>query len=616
MSLREKIQNLPKAPGVYFMKDQKGKIIYVGKAKNLKNRVSSYFQKTEHSVKTQALVKEIRDFDLMVVKTEVEALLLERSMIRHHQPYYNILLRDDKEYPFVRINYRDPWPRLQKVRKRRDDGASYIGPFANAGVLNGMLKTVMRVFPLIRCSPHEFANAKRPCNYYHMNMCLAPCVLEVNRQEYLAMLQQAAALLDGKNKSVKAQIKKKMLAASQEQDFEKAAGYRDQIKVLNQIGQHQRVVVKDFEEADAINYWEYDGKLTFNVTLVRNYVVIASDDYIVGSSIDTIEETLESFLLQYYHNRSAPQSIILPVRLEGQEDLIQVIGEGQQEKCRFVFKKSGDPADLLELSAQNARFFSEQNQALQLKQRAELQVLKDTLKLTKFPHRIECIDISNMQGQAIVASNVCFLNGKPAKEHYRRYNIRTVADKNDDFASIREVVQRRLERGLKDDDLPDLLVIDGGKGQLSAALEAAQLFPSLRIPIVSLAKSRPHKFKLDAKDYQPSQSLERIFLPDFDAPIPLEVGSPAFRLMTNLRDEAHRFAISFHRKKRQEAGIRSILDDIPGVGPVIKKRLLDTFGDLEAISRASLEQLNSVQGLKKSTALAIHAKLREDDRST
>ncbi|SMF33006.1 excinuclease ABC subunit UvrC [Pseudobacteriovorax antillogorgiicola] len=612
MSLREKIEHLPKSPGVYFMKNCKGKIIYVGKAKNLKSRVSSYFQSRDQHIKTRALVDEIKDFDLMITKTEVEALLLERSMIRHHQPYYNILLRDDKEYPFVRVDFNDPWPRIQKVRKRKDDGAKYVGPFGNAGVLNGMLKTVFRVFPLIRCSPYEFKNAKRPCNYYHMKMCLGPCVLDVSRDEYVAMVRQALDLLDGKNRDVKAEIRKKMFTAAQDEKFEQAARYRDQITLLESIGQHQAVVVKDYEDADAIGSYESAGTMTFNVTMVRNFVVIASDSYSVGASIDGPEETLESFLLQYYHNRTVPDHLILPLKLENPIDLVEALCVDQETTAKFVSHGRGDAKDLLELASRNARFYFDQNQNLQLKQKAELEILQSTLQLDRMPRRMECIDISNMQGSAIVASDVCFVDGKPAKDLYRRYNIKTVSNKNDDFASIREVVERRLERGVREDDLPDLLVIDGGKGQLNAALEAAQSFAGLSLPIVALAKSRTDRYGISDKDYKPSASKERIFIAGQEYPIELQEGSPAHRLMTRIRDEAHRFAITFHRQKRQKSSHASILDEVPGVGPVLRKRLIQQFGDVDGIRRASLEQLQEVKGLQEKTAVALYTLLKSD----
>lgn len=610
MSLQEKISHLPKSPGVYFMKDNKGTIIYVGKAKSLKPRVSSYFQNTNHSMKTRALVSEIADFDLLITKTEVEALLLERSMIRHHQPRFNILLRDDKEYPYVRIDFNDPWPRIKKVRRRKNDQAKYIGPFGHAGLLNDMLKTVLRVFPLIRCSPHEFANTTRVCNYYHMKMCLGPCVYDVDRDEYISMLNQATQLLEGKSSEVRTQLTAAMHDAAKRERFEQAARLRDQIRTLEGIAQQQSVVVHDYEEADIVGYFEQDETITFNVTIVRDYSVLSSLSYQVGSSIDSIEETLTSFLLQYYHQHPTPKIIITPLKLNHDAHLLTVLSEGEKYTVCIKTGFQGEGKDLVSLATRNARFFSEQSTSLQLKQKAELEILKQLLELDKTPQNMECIDISNLQGNSIVASCVSFINGKPAKQNYRRYNITSVVGKNDDFASIYEVVTRRLKRGIEEHDLPDLLVIDGGKGQLQSALQALTNFPDLNLDIVSLAKSRALRQKSDISSLT-TKSSERVFLPNKTVPIELSEGSPSYRIMTRIRDEAHRFAISFHRKKRTKTSLESTLQEIPGIGPKTNQKLLQTFGSIDNMRKASLEQIKKVPGIKEPTAVKLHAWLQE-----
>ncbi len=612
MSLREKIEHLPQLPGVYLMKDAKARIIYVGKAKNLKNRVSQYFHHRDQGIKTRTLVAEIHDFDLMVTKSEVEALLLERTLIRHHQPHYNILLRDDKEYPFVRVQFKDPWPRIEKVRRRKDDGARYIGPFGNAGHLNAMLKTVFRVFPMIRCSPHEFKNAKRPCSYYHMKMCLAPCTQEINRTEYLAMLERALGLLEGRNKTVKTNLQERMLAAAAKEHFELAAQLRDQIKLLELISAKQTVIINTIDDGDAVGMFKEGEYITFNVTMIRHFAVIGHDNFTLPATIDNDADTLVSFLLQYYHNRMVPHHLLLPFKLDNAADLAVVFSQDRRDKIQVHSGGlSGESLQLIELAVENAKFFADQQHQLKLRKRAELEILKDLLKLSVLPRKIECIDISNLQGSAIVASNICFMDGKPAKELYRRYNINSVQDKNDDFQSVFEVVTRRLERGVRDDDLPDLLVIDGGKGQLNAAINAAASFPQLPLAIIALAKSRLEKIPINI-DMPRERSYERIFLPDTEVPIPLEEGSPAYRLMTQIRNEAHRFAITFHRVKRQKIGHRSILDEIPGVGPVLKKRLFDEFHDIEGMKKASLERLLEVKGLNEKIAVALHAILKNN----
>ena len=612
MSLREKRQHLPKSPGCYLMKDSKNTIIYVGKAKNLKNRVSSYFQKQDHHRKTRAMVKEIRDFELIVTKTEVEALLLERTLIRHHQPRYNILLRDDKEYPFVRVDFSSPWPRIRKVRRRKDDGAEYVGPFGSAGVLNTMLRTMYKVFPLIRCSDHEFKTVKRPCNYYHMKMCLAPCHLKVDRDSYVTMIRDALKLLQGRNKDLKITLETKMKAAAQNEDFEQAAQFRDQIKALDRVGIKQSVHVEGFEDADAIGIYRSGDNITFNVLMIRSFLVIGHDNFRVPASIDNDEDTLSSFLLQYYHNRLVPDALILPFTIESKAELREILSTDKKKNVRIVSGTRGETKDIIELSHKNAKFQTEQQDQLEVRRHSELELLQETLDLETLPKRIECIDISNMQGTSIVASNVCFINGKPAKDKYRRYNIQSVSGKNDDFASIQEVVERRLRRAAEDNVFPDLIVIDGGKGQLSSAMTAAAAYPDLPCKIVSIAKSRLQSAPIDQK-VTGHRSYERIFVPEKQEPILLMEGTPVHRIMTKVRDEAHRFAITFHRQKRQKRSHASVLDSVPGIGPVLKKRLFKTYGDIEGLKKASFEELIQVKGMTEKTTTALHSTLHNDE---
>lgn len=613
MSLREKVDNLPTEAGVYLMKNSKGNIIYVGKAKNLRNRVRSYFRDQQISLKTQALVKEITDFDLIVTKSEVEALLLERTLIRHHQPHYNVLLRDDKSYPYIRVNFKDPWPRLQKVRKRKDDGAIYVGPFANPSVLHTLLKTVGRIFPVIRCSPHEFKSARRPCNYYHMKMCMGPCTLPVDRDEYISMIESAIRILEGKNQEVKEFLTAKMQEAAAQERFEQAASLRDQIFAMEQIAERQVAVVQNFASADAIGMVERENILVFSVTMVRDHTIIGNENFSVGFAVDAEDEVLGSFLLQYYERRPAPDTIILPIKVSHKDEILQILNNDRSDSkgIRIIVGRREEAKDLVELANKNALLHFDQMQALQLRQKTELEMLQNTLGLPKLPRRIECIDISNTQESAIVAASVCFIDGKPAKEYYRRYNIQEISGKPDDFASMREVVRRRIEKGVEEEQLPDLLLIDGGKGQLHAALDALQGFPQLRLPVVAIAKSRIKKTEAQLSQVL-ERSQERLFLPGRDEPIYLEEESPINRLVTRIRDEAHRFAITFHRRKRQQLSHASALDAIPGIGPVLKKRLLTTFGGWQGIKQASLEQLTAVPGIHEKLALLIYSSAQEE----
>ncbi|MES2746025.1 MAG: excinuclease ABC subunit UvrC, partial [Bdellovibrionota bacterium] len=363
ISLADKLKQLPQDSGVYLMKDKKGTIIYVGKAKNLKNRVSSYFQNSnQHTYKTRALVGEICDFDLMLVQNEVEALLLERTLIRHHMPRFNILLRDDKEYPFLRICYEDPWPRIQKVRRRKEDGAHYIGPFSSSSRLNVLLRQVYKIFPLIRCSPHEFKTAKRPCNYYHMKMCLGPCTLPVDRKYYVSLLKDAESLLEGNVSKLRRVLEGRMKAAAKAENYELAAQLRDQIQAIDHISQQQVAILDTTVDADVIGVFSAGDKRSFNVTMVRNKAMLGGDHFIVESSAGTPSEEMTSFILQYYANKQVPSQVLLRDIGEIEPELASVIAQNQDWAVTIRNAKKGEESDLLDISEKNAMHQLEQQE--------------------------------------------------------------------------------------------------------------------------------------------------------------------------------------------------------------------------------------------------------------
>ena len=600
-----------------MMKDSKGSIIYVGKAVNLKSRLTSYFgQGAKDSQKTRRLVEKIADFDVIITKTEVEALLLERTMIKHHAPTFNILLRDDKEYPYVRVDFNEDWPRLEKVRRRKEDKAVYLGPFGSAGQLKILMNSLYRIFPLIRCSRYEFEKAKRPCNYYHMKMCLAPCVKPIEQAQYKEMMQHAVDFLKGKNREVVAEIKERMLLASAQNDFESAALYRDQLKAYESVTQRQAVVATDIGDADAIGFAEGDIRHSFHVVTVRDGFVVMGDGFVLQAPVQTADESLSAFLLQYYDGRSVPREILLPREIEDREQIANALltthPEAQHLDLKVPVRSSR--LDLVKIANRNAEYRLEEAVRHTEKQRVELEVVRDKLKLQKVPQRIECIDISNIQGTAIVASCVCFLGGRPAKDQYRSYVVRDVLGGPDDYASIREVVGRRLERGVRDGNLPDLMVIDGGKGQLSSAYSVLLEYKGLDMELVSLAKSRVdkssrrHKF-IDST--APSRSFERVFFPESEHSLALAPGTPEYRLLTQIRDEAHRFAITQHRKRRSKISHGSDLESIAGIGPAMRKSLLQVFGGVEGLKNASLDQLQAVKGIRKAAAVALHSYFRD-----
>lgn len=604
------------------MKDSQSRVIYVGKAKDLKARVSSYFvDSKDHSSKTRKLVRQIQDFEVMLVQNEVEALLLERTLIKHHQPPFNILLRDDKEYPYVRIHFGDEWPRLDIVRRRKDDGADYFGPFTAPGSLRQGLDAVRKVFPIIRCSPWEFKNAKRVCNYYHMKVCLGPCVEPVETSTYHAMLRDAMSLILGKNQEVLNTLTQRMLSASSLEQFELAAQYRDQIESIESLKEKQSMMVDPHISADVIGWARQEELISAHILTVRAGKVMGGDTFSLrdeGPSEDV--ETLSQFILQYYDGRDLPQKILLPYGIDWADDLATAISGTSGQKTDLRPQQNFTRAPWPSLSAtakKNAYYQLEETVRNQDKARSSLEALQMTLHLPLLPRRMECIDISNLQGTAIVASNVCFMDGNPDKSLYRSYNVKTVVDNPDDFASIYEVVKRRLERGVRDGDLPDLLVIDGGKGQLESAQKALSEFPGLGLCIVSLAKSRLEKSlgkkkrppKVDTSD--PRHSFERVFKPGQDHPILLPPGSAAYRLMTRIRDEAHRFAITKHRAKRAKLSTASPLETISGIGPKLRSTLLQTFGSLDNIARASIDDLQKIRGINEDLAVRILASMNQ-----
>ncbi len=620
--IKEKLKGLPLQPGCYLMKDAKGRVIYVGKAKNLRSRVGHYFQPAgQPDLKTRVLSGEIYDFDVIITSTEVESLLLERTLIKHHKPQFNILLRDDKEYPYLRVNFAETWPRIEKVRRSKDDDAVYLGPFGSAGQLKVLLDATYRIFPLIRCSRHEFETTKRPCNYFHMKMCLGPCTLPVDPELYKSMLRDAVDFLQGKNKDLVRGLKEKMQSAAEKENFEHAALLRDQLSAFANVTEKQAVVIGDVEDADVFGFRRNPTRTSFHVLTVRQGKLVASDSFVLKALVQTDSEAMVEFLLQYYDGRSVAQEVLLPFAVEDDDNLRTVLLEGHPDVGKLTLKhpERGVRMDLVDMANKNAGYRLDEVERGVEKTRVELDVLKEKLKLRRFPERMECIDISNIQGTAIVASDVCFVGGKPAKDLYRHYVVQTVSGGPDDFASIREVVQRRLRRGVTENDLPDLLVIDGGKGQLSAALDAFKEFPEVNIDLISLAKSkvdkrgRKHRF---VESTAPERSYERVFFPDQELPTPLNPGTPEYRLLTQIRDEAHRFAISHHRKRRSKISHGSDLEDVPGIGPALRKQLLEAFGGLDGLKKASLADLKAIKGLRESAAVALFSRFRGQEEES
>lgn len=596
IDLHYKASTMPEQSGVYLMKNNRSKIIYVGKAKNLRNRLRSYFVGSIENVKIKALVREVRDFEIILTAGEVEALLLERTLIKHQKPRYNVLLRDDKEFPWLRVDMQEQWPRLEKVRQKQDDGAVYFGPYGSVKNLNLLLNLVRRIFPLIRCSRYQFKHVTRPCNYYQMKMCLAPCHFDLPRQDYLHMMERAMDVLRGKTQVVAASLNKAMRQAARAEKFEQAARLRDQLQALQHSTQRRTVVLSSNIDADVFGIDIHNGKALLYVLMVRDGCMLGHDYFRVTSLLENEQQVLAEFLLQYYEHRQLPANILLPCK---QEQVLFTALEARN--CNIIIgttvKDSSDEGRLLALARKNAVF--------QLRQggrdyEAELRAVQELLDLKQPPRRIECLDISNFQHSAIVAALVCFIDGKPCPDLYRKYKLAERGTKPDDYGSIAEVVRRRLERLTRDNDHFDLLLIDGGKGQLQAARKVCVELGYPDVALAALAKDR--KRHAVARTIS---SGERVFIPQRSTPLPLPPSAAAFKILTQLRDEAHRFARAYHRRLRSRVSKASPLTDIPGVGKVLHQRLLQQFPDRHALQQAKIEQLLEIKGMTKRVAQAV-----------
>lgn len=581
---------LPDKPGVYLMRDMAGKIIYVGKAVNLKNRVRSYFQLHGLSPKTQALVERIRSFETIITASEMEALILECNLIKKHHPRYNISLRDDKSYPFVKVTWGEEYPRVYATRRLEKDGSKYYGPYASAGAMHETLELLKRLFPLRSCRSME---ARRPCLEFHINRCLAPCAGKIDAAAYREMVRTVCLFLEGRSGEVEKDLKKRMQAASNELKFELAARLRDQLASVRNVTEKQNIVTGAGDQ-DVLGLARLGGHSCVQVFFVRSGKMVGRDHFLLsGGEAETDGEILAAFVKQYYHEASfVPREILLPLALTEEPLLTGWLSKRKSAVVYLITPRRGAKRDLVELAAGNAaevlRQRAERERA-QTGQRAEaLQELANRLELSAPPQRIECFDISHIQGAETVASMVVFTGGLPDKAEYRRFKLKTVEGAPDDFASMREVTLRRYREAAE--PLPDLIVIDGGKGQLSSALEVIRGVGLAEIPVIGLAKE-----------------FEQIFREGIAEPLALARHSPALHLIQQIRDEAHRFAITYHRKLRSKRNLVSILDNIHGIGAKRRQSLWKHFGTLEKIRGANKEELAAAPGMTIQAATAVFA---------
>lgn len=613
--LKEEVGAFPTQSGVYLMKSQQSKIIYVGKAKNLRSRVKSYLQDSkDHSAKTVALIHNIFSIEYILTKTEVEAFLLEASLIKKHRPKYNIRLKDDKAYPYIKLSWSDDYPRLYLSRKVQKDGADYYGPYTSGGAVFGTIRFLNRIFKIRDCTDHVFKTRVRPCMTYQIGRCTAPCVKLINQEDYRSDVEGARDFLKGKSKKLIKDIEKKMLSAADEEKFEVAARMRDALFSIKNILERQTVINEANEsDQDVVSYFGDQHGVLIEMIHVRSGRVIGNRSHFIStidpqSPDEDPREWLVSFLNQYYEDNIIPDEILTPIDL-GMDlnKLLQAVLKERNDRTTLVrFPTDRKSASLLDMAHQNAEAHFKKQISKDLEKQQGLLEIQKKLHLEKIPQRIECFDISHFQGAETVASQVVFEEGRPNKDQYRRYIIKTV-EGVDDFKSMYEVLQRRFKH--EEYERPDLIVVDGGKGQLSQAVKILSELKIEDIAVVGLAKART---QADYQSTEVEETEERFFIPGRSNPVTFKRNSEAFQILTGLRDEAHRFAITFHRKRREDASLSSILDEIPGLGEKRKIQLLKKFSSIEAIKEADVEDIANLKNFNRVLAERILIHLNSD----
>ena len=586
----EKLKLLPEKPGVYLMKNKRGQIIYVGKAIKLKNRVRQYFQSSRnHSAKTIAMVSHIEDFETIITDNELEALILECNLIKKHHPKYNIMLRDDKTYPYLKITLNEQYPRLTTTRRVIKDGSKYFGPYTNITAMKETVKLLRRLFPLRTCK-HL---GERPCLEYHIKRCLAPCARLVKEDVYNEMVQSVCLFLEGKTEDIEKNLTAKMQNLAQNLEFEMAGKIRDQLLSIRQVTEKQKILT-DTGNMDAIGMATSPYGICMQVFFVRSGKILGRNQFLMtGDMEDNKENALSAFLKQYYNDAVfIPTEILLPLDIKETALLEKWLTEEKSVKTKIITPKRGVKKDIVEMANENAvKYLQDQENKLKDKMARSIGAVYDLQKymhLTKPPMRMECFDISHIQGSETVASMVVFQDGKPDKESYRRFKINSTEGKPDDFMSMREVTMRRYGKATAK-EMPDLIIIDGGKGQLSSALEIIRGAGHLTVPVVGLAKQ-----------------FEYIFTEHSSEPVILPRQSDALYLVQQIRDEAHRFAITYHRNLRTKRNKVSLLDNIAGVGAKRRKALFDRFENISNIKNATVEELSSVPGISENIAKSIY----------
>lgn len=622
MQISEKIQGilatLPAKPGCYLMKNAEGTIIYVGKAISLKNRVRSYFHADlSQDNKTRRLVRDIADIEWIVVGSELEALILEMNLIKKHRPKYNVRLKDDKRYPYIKVHWAEDFPKVTVTRQMEEDGSRYFGPYTSAWAVYQTLDVLRRIFPYLTCDREITGLDKRACLYHDIKLCNAPCIGAVDRDGYRQMISDLMEFLGGRSEEVTARMAAEMHKASEEMRFERAAAIRDQLKAIQSIIERQKIIfAADYKDSDVLAMARQDGEACVQIFFIRGGKLIGREYFILEGTEDADDaEVMSGFVKQFYTEAAViPEQVMMPTELEEAKIIAQWLRSKRGgQKVEFFVPKEGQPQELVNMAAENAtetlQALRAQWQADAHKQELALSELQQALNLPAPPNRIECYDVSHTQGVATVGAMVVFEQGTPAKNLYRKFNIdSTSIGAPDDFASMEEMLTRRFKRwqsaretessvGAKKDAsfsfLPDLIIIDGGKGQLGRVVKVLEQFDLFgKIPVVGLAKQQ-----------------EEIFFPHKSEPLLLPRHSQGLYLVQRIRDEAHRYGITAHRSRRSKLGLASQLDSIPGIGPTRRRALLKHFGSMDKIKQASVEELAAVKGMNQNSAESIKAHL-------
>ncbi|MBV6394295.1 MAG: UvrABC system protein C [Anaerolineales bacterium] len=622
MEVSEKLQGilatLPTKPGCYIYRNAEGTIIYIGKAINLKNRVRSYFHAdSSHDNKTRRLAREIADIEWIVVGSELEALILEMNLIKKHRPKYNIRLKDDKRYPYIKVHWNEDFPKVTVTRQMEENGARYFGPYTSAWAVHQTLEVLRKIFPYLTCDREITGNDPRACLYYDIKLCAAPCIGAISKDGYRAMISDLMEFLGGHSEPVIRRVQAEMGKAAEEMRFEKAAALRDQLKAMQSIIERQKIVFgSDYADSDVIAMARADGEACVQIFFIRGGKLIGREYFILEGTEDTTDnQVMAEFVKQFYTEAAViPQQVLLPQEIEERIIISQWLRSKRGgEKVELFVPNEGQPRDLVQMAAENAtetlQSLKAQWQADAHRQEQALSDLQTHLNLPAPPNRIECYDVSHTQGVATVGAMVVFEQGVPSKKLYRRFNIESTSiGAPDDFASMEEMLTRRFRRwkgsqdaesgpGSKKDAafsfLPDLIIIDGGKGQLGRAVKVMEEFGLMDVVrVVGLAKQE-----------------EEIFFPHKSEPLMLPRHSQGLYLVQRIRDEAHRYGITAHRKKRSKLGLASQLDSIPGIGPTRRKALLKHFGSVDKIREAGIEELLKVKGMNEASAKSVKAHL-------